>query len=39
MEQLDFDAFKPTFFEDSLLRMKEIKATVRVQKLFYLAAV
>jgi hypothetical protein len=33
------DAFKLTFFEDSLLCMKDIKAIVRVQKLFYLAVV
>ena len=39
LEQLEPDAFKPTFFEDSLLRMKDIKAIVRVQKLFYLAVV
>jgi len=39
LKQLEPDAFKPTFFEDSLLRMKDIKAIVRVQKLFYLAVV
>ncbi len=36
---MDPDAFKPTFFEDSLLRMKDIKVIVRLQKLFYLAVV
>ena len=39
LHQLDPDAFKPTFFENSLLRMKDIKAIVRLQKLFYLAVV
>ena len=36
---MDPDAFKPSFFEDSLLRMKEIKAIIREQKLMYLAVV
>ena len=39
LEQVDPDAFKPTFFEESLLDMKDIRAIVRVQKLFYLAVV
>lgn len=36
---MDPDAFKLTFFEDSLLRMKDIKVIGRLQKLFYLAVV
>ena len=39
LEQLEPDSFKPTFFEDSLLCMKDIKLIVRLQKLFYLAVV
>jgi anaerobic magnesium-protoporphyrin IX monomethyl ester cyclase len=39
LKQVDPDAFKPTFFEESLLQLRDIKAIVRLQKLFYLAVV
>ncbi|MBI5049223.1 MAG: B12-binding domain-containing radical SAM protein [Deltaproteobacteria bacterium] len=37
MPSLDVDSFDPTFFEGSMLNMKDINAIVNLQKFFYVA--
>jgi len=37
VEKIDPDSFRPTFFESSLLKQKDIKEVVNLQKFFYLA--
>jgi radical SAM superfamily enzyme YgiQ (UPF0313 family) len=39
IDAVDPAGFKPTFFQESMLSMRDIEAMVRLQKLFYLAVV
>lgn len=37
LDKIDPDSFRPTFFESSILRQRDIKEIINLQKLFYLA--
>lgn len=37
LQSLDVDSFNPTFFEGSILKMRDIDAIVNLQKFFYVA--